>query len=237
MPPPFCVTAENLEFAWRPGEPALSAPLFKLGVGEKLFIQGPSGSGKSTFLGLVAGVFEADAGSLRVLDHSFHDLSPAARDRVRADAIGVIFQQFNLVPYLSLLENVLLPCRFSKARASRAGASETEQTEAARALLERLGLGAQMRDHRAVAALSVGQQQRVAAARALIGAPSLIIADEPTSALDAASRDAFVDALLAVAADAAVLFVSHDAAIARRFDRMMTMSEINRAASAPAGAA
>ena len=154
-------------------------------------------------------------------------MNSAARDRVRADAMGVIFQQFNLVPYLNLTENVLLPCRFSPDRASRVGATEAERIEKARALLSRLGLAEEARANRAAAELSVGQQQRVAAARVLIGSPSLIIADEPTSALDSETRNTFIETLISEAQDAAVLFVSHDALLSEHFDRLVAIDSIN----------
>ncbi|MEM9014035.1 MAG: ABC transporter ATP-binding protein [Pseudomonadota bacterium] len=218
---------QRLTFAWKAGVDVLSIPALHIKSGEKLFLKGPSGSGKSTLLGVIAGVFAPTSGHVKILGQPFHQLSAAARDRVRADAIGVIFQQFNLVPYLNLTENVLLPCRFSASRAARVGNSETERTEKSEDLLSRLGLGDEVRDARSAAELSVGQQQRVAAARALIGSPSLVIADEPTSALDAETRDTFIGTLLAEAGDAAVLFVSHDAALARHFDRVLSLNDIN----------
>ncbi|MES1162446.1 MAG: ATP-binding cassette domain-containing protein, partial [Rhizobacter sp.] len=146
----------------------------------------------------------------------------------RADHVGYIFQQFNLLPYLSVIDNVLLPCRFSALRAQRAGVPH----RAAESLLARVGL-AQALWSRPAAQLSVGQQQRVAAARALIGTPELVIADEPTSALDAPLRDGFMDLLLGEcrAAGSTLVFVSHDERLAARFDRRLSLPEINRAAT------
>ncbi|MGF1543980.1 MAG: ATP-binding cassette domain-containing protein [Parvularculaceae bacterium] len=228
------VFVKDLTFAWPNGPTILAVPEFKIARGEKVFLQGASGSGKSTFLGLIAGVFGAGSGELNVLGRSLRTLGASKRDALRAGGIGVIFQQFNLVPYLSLVENVLLPCRFSAARAARIGSTGALRRKAALELLDRLGLSAEAREGRAASALSVGQQQRVAAARALIGAPSLIIADEPTSALDAASRDAFIKTLLQEGRDASALFVSHDASLAAPFDRSETMAGVN-AAIAPSG--
>lgn len=225
--PSACVDIRNLRFSWPNGADVLSVRQFSIKRGEKLFLQGPSGSGKSTLLGIVAGVFAPTAGEATILDQPFHRMTAAARDRVRADAMGVIFQQFNLVPYLTLVENVLLTCRFSRARSERVGSTEAQRTSSARSLLERLGLDEEARGRRSAAELSVGQQQRVAAARALIGSPSLVIADEPTSALDADTRNTFIDTLLAEAKDAAVLFVSHDAALSKHFDRLTAMDSIN----------
>lgn len=224
---PICVNIENLEYHWSSGLHVLSIQHFSIREGERLFLQGPSGSGKSTLLGVIAGVFAPTAGEVIVLDQPFQTMTAAARDRVRADAMGVIFQQFNLVPYLDLVENVLLPCRFSPYRAERVGTTEADRIEKARNLLNRLGLDDEAQANRSAAELSVGQQQRVAAARALIGSPSLIIADEPTSALDTDTRDTFIETLLSEAHQAAVLFVSHDVRLSRHFDRIVAIEDIN----------
>ena len=201
-------------------------------AGDTVFIRGPSGCGKSTLLSLMAGVLVAGGGQVQALGQSWAGLSPSRRDRHRADHLGYIFQQFNLLPYLSVLDNVRLPLRFSAARAARAGPGAAER------LLERSGLP-QPLWHRPVTALSVGQQQRVAAARALIGGPALVIADEPTSALDEDLREAFMALLLDTCAEAgsALLFVSHDARLATRFGRVLDLPGLNRAAATTAAAA
>jgi putative ABC transport system ATP-binding protein len=226
------VRIDALRFAWPGQRTLLDLPEFHVGTGERVFLRGPSGSGKSTLLGLLGGVLEPDAGRIEVLGQPLADLGRAGRDRFRGQHIGFIFQQFNLLPYLSLVENVLLPCRFSRARAARAGDSEAARRAEAERLLSALGLDLAELSGRAASALSVGQQQRVAAARALIGRPELVIADEPTSALDADTRDRFIELLLAESAHAgaAVLFVSHDAALERHFDRALALDAINRAA-------
>lgn len=222
------VEIHDLQFHWpRQSRPVLAIDRFQIAAGERLFLHGPSGCGKSTLINLLAGVATPQRGEVCVLGEPLSRWSGARRDRFRADHIGLIFQQFNLLPYLSVLENVRLPCDFSPARRARAGDVE----HSARELLAALGIGDVLLG-RAVGELSVGQQQRVAAARALIGAPALIIADEPTSALDADARDAFIDLLLeqAQASGSAVLFVSHDRALAAHFDRSVALAEINRAA-------
>ena len=144
-----------------------------------------------------------------------------------------IFQLFNLLPYLSLEENVLLPLRFSKKRALRAGSNQEERLEEAQRLLTALGLSEQLTEGRPVVELSVGQQQRVAAARALIGRPELVIADEPTSALDADLREVFLNLLFTECekAGSALLFVSHDSELSRFFGRSLSLPQINRVSS------
>lgn len=224
---------ENLRFAWRRGDlPCLDIRHFVVEAGERVFLEGESGSGKSTLLQLIAGVLRPAAGTLSIVGTSLPDLTSSRRDRFRGDHLGVIFQQFNLVPYLSAWDNVRLPCRFSARRRQRAGNSERD--EAAR-LLARLDLAEPLWRQRA-AALSVGEQQRVAVARALIGRPELIIADEPTSALDEGRRNAFLDLLLdeCRASGATLLFVSHDPRLAPLFDRAVRMSDINRRQGASA---
>lgn len=222
------VSISNLSFAWTPGNEVLDISDFQLKAGERLFLRGASGSGKSTLLGIIAGVLEAGSGEVIVLGQDLATLEPAARDRLRADHLGVIFQMFNLVPYLSVIGNVTLPLRFSPKRRAAINGNEDDE---ARRLLSRLGLTDETLLARRVSDLSVGQQQRVAAARALIGGPEIVIADEPTSALDADARDQFIDLLSEEArrTSAALLFVSHDAGLATHFDRAVDLGEINRA--------
>ncbi|MDQ2735578.1 MAG: ABC transporter ATP-binding protein, partial [Pseudomonadota bacterium] len=205
---------------------------FAVARAEHVFVRGPSGSGKTTLLSLIAGVLTATAGQIELQGTEWTGLSSAMRDRVRADHVGYIFQQFNLLPYLSVLDNVVLPCRFSASRHAKAGESAEAVRGSATQLLRRMGLG---RDFlgRSAAELSVGQQQRVAAARALIGQPELVIADEPTSALDEALRESFMRVLLEACRDAgsALVFVSHDARLASRFTRLVDLPAINSASS------
>ena len=222
------IQIDGLRFAWKGAEPVLDVPAFTLARGERLFLRGPSGSGKSSLLGVIAGVLVADAGRVNVLGQELGSLSSAARDRMRADHLGVIFQMFNLVPYLSVVGNVTLPLKFSDRRRMIVGGDADAE---ARRLLGRLGLTDEALLARRVSDLSVGQQQRVAAARALIGGPEIVIADEPTSALDSDARDRFIELLSEEAGrtGAALLFVSHDASLARLFDRAVDLAEINQA--------
>ncbi|MEL7939326.1 ABC transporter ATP-binding protein [Pseudomonas delhiensis] len=225
----------DLGFAWPGQAELLDIPQFTLGRGETLFLKGPSGSGKTTLLGLLGGVQRPQRGSIRLLGEDLAQLSAARRDHFRVDHTGYIFQQFNLLPFLSVRENVELPCHFSRSRAARARERHGSVDEAARALLAHLGLGDAALLQRRADNLSIGQQQRVAAARALIGQPELVIADEPTSALDADAREAFLQLLFAEcrAAGASLLFVSHDQGLASLFDRSLSLADLNRAATAP----
>ena len=220
----------DLLFSWDGnGTPLLDIAALSIDRGERVFLHGPSGSGKSTLLGLLGGVLLPGAGGLSVLGQDLASLSGRARDRFRADHLGIIFQMFNLLPYLSVRDNVALSCRFSSARAARAEEAGGVGSETNR-LLKNLGLP-DVAMERPVTDLSVGQQQRVAVARALIGQPELIIADEPTSALDADHRNIFIDLLSAEcsASGATLVFVSHDLSLAKTFDRIVALTEINRA--------
>ena len=227
------VEISNVIFQWPTGKtPVLDIPEFSVGTGERLFVSGSSGSGKTTLLNLLGGVAVPDSGAVSVLGTRLDKLSSAQRDSLRADHVGVIFQLFNLVPYLSLVENVLLPCRFSARRAAQATATDGDPVSAARRLLSRMGLSSDLFAGRSVTDLSVGQQQRVAAARALIGAPELLVADEPTSALDEDARQSFLDLLFeSVAAEGQTLIlVSHDRRLEAMFDRHVVLADLNHAA-------
>jgi putative ABC transport system ATP-binding protein len=225
------IEIDNLRYAWR-GAPAdcLAIESLRVAAGECVFLHGPSGGGKSTLLGLLAGVLVPREGRVSLLGADWAAMSGVRRDAYRAAHVGYIFQQFNLLPYLNALQNVLLPCRFSRTRRTRAAAGAGSPAGAAQALLERVGL-ARAAWPRPASTLSVGQQQRVAAARALIGHPEIVIADEPTSALDAPLRDAFMDLLLGQcrAAGSTLVFVSHDDRLAARFDRVVALASINAA--------
>lgn len=224
------IRIDKLLFRWSAtAEPCLDIPQFEVEPGEHIFLYGPSGSGKSTLLGLLGGVLVPGQGSVQLMDVELRSLSYSSRDRFRADHVGFIFQQFNLVPYLSVLDNVLLPCRFSTRRSTRATAEGGSLHDEAVRLLSHLDLDRSLRN-RAVTQLSVGQQQRVAAARALIGRPEIVIADEPTSALDAGRQVAFLDLLSRECAEArsTLLFVSHDRRLASGFGREIALSSINR---------
>ena len=224
-----------VRFSWSPATAAvIDIDSLSIARGERVLLRGPSGSGKSTLLNLLAGVLVPQAGTVRVMGTDLGKLGGAERDRLRADHIGYLFQVFNLIPYLSVLENVCLPCGFSERRRTRASQEGGSVQDAALRLLERLDMHASDLVRRPVTSLSIGQQQRVAAARALIGAPELLIADEPTSALDADRRTAFVELLFEQCArDGTTLIVaSHDASLGAIFDRTIDLATCTRSPAA-----
>ncbi|MCD9149271.1 ABC transporter ATP-binding protein [Pseudophaeobacter flagellatus] len=220
------LSIQNLRFAW-PGanQSTLNIKSFSIEPGERVLLSDRSGSGKSTLLSAIAGTIEPQRGTLSVCGTDLTELSSTERDRFRSDNIGMIHQLFNLLPFLNALDNVTLPCRFSRRRQKDLDNPRIE----ARRLLSAMGMDGEQLLSMPVSELSVGQQQRVAAARALIGYPPIILADEPTSALDPVSRDAFLDLVLAECLDAGstLLFVSHDPGIAGRFDRSIDWMTVN----------
>ncbi len=205
----------------------LDVPRLWIEQGSSVLLRGISGGGKSTLLGLLAGVLLPGKGSVEVAGHALQAMRGAARDRFRADHLGVIFQQFNLLPFLSVRDNIALGLRFSRLRSERiSGSVDAEIVR----LLRALQLDPALMQRRA-GTLSAGQQQRVAAARALIGRPALLLADEPTSALDREAATAFLQLISAQcrAAGTTVLVVSHDDSLQPLFDRTIALSEINQA--------
>ena len=221
------IAIDGLQFSWPSQSPTIDINQWRVETGDTLLLRGASGSGKSTLLSLLAGINKPQQGKIRLLDTDITQLSARQRDKFRADHIGYIFQQFNLLPYLSAQENVLLGVQFSALRRKRLNQSAARTV---RDYLTRLGLSQQQQQQPA-AALSVGQQQRVAAARALIGAPELLIADEPTSALDTDHRDAFIKLLLELseANNTTVVFVTHDASLAEHFHSHTELTTLNHA--------
>lgn len=226
---PAAIRLQDLVFGYRRGADMLRIPDFVVARGERVFLHGPSGCGKTTLLGLIAGVLTPRSGGVEVLGHPLHRMGGAARDRFRGAHLGYVFQLFNLLPYLSVVENVVLPCRLHPERRSRLGGADL--SHAATTLAGRLGIAALL--NRPVLELSVGQQQRVAAARALLGDPGLIIADEPTSALDAGHRAAFLDVLFDCCGETktTLLYVSHDRSLEGRFDRSVSLPSLNQCAA------
>lgn len=225
------INFSNVKFRWPTSEGLiLDIPEFLVSGGECLFISGPSGSGKSTLLNLVGGVIQPESGNILIDDQDLVEMTAADRDVFRADHLGLLFQMFNLMPFLSIVDNVTLPCKFSHVRRTKAiNRSGTIEADAVR-LLKHMGLDIAEIGNRSVNLLSAGQQQRVAAARALLGNPKIIIADEPTSALDTDSRHAFLDLLFeeVKTLGSTLVFVSHDQTLSNRFDRSVDLNEINK---------
>jgi len=228
-----CVSIRDLRFSW-PGAkaPLLDIPKLDIAANARVMLRGASGSGKSTLLSLLAGIHKPQQGHIEILQQDLAQLSARQRDKLRANDIGFIFQQFNLLPYLSALENVRLGAQFSALRRQRVLQSGESVDAASARLLNELGIDAHLQQQPAHS-LSVGQQQRVAVARALLGKPALIIADEPTSALDAERRDDFLKLLFneCEQQQTALLFVTHDASLATHFERHLELAEINQAGS------
>jgi putative ABC transport system ATP-binding protein len=227
---PTLIHLQGADFAWHAkAEPAIKSAHLHVEKHEHVFLRGASGSGKSTLLNIIGGIVTPQNGQVNIVGHDFCQLKGLQKDRVRADHIGFIFQQFNLIPYLSILENVILPCRFSKLRRDNAIKRSGSVIEEATYLLSRLYPKGKFSFHRTTSELSVGQQQRVAAARALIGQPQLIIADEPTSSLDYDAREAFMALLFdeIKQSGSTLLYVSHDPTHQHLFDSVVDMSLIN----------
>lgn len=219
------IDIQQLEFAWPGSAPVLQLGQLQLKAGEHMYIQGASGSGKSTLLNLIAGVLTGFSGDICVSGKQLARLSARQRDQLRADTMGIVFQQFNLLPYLNLVDNVSLPCTLSKSRRAAAIARSGSVKEEARRLLARLQLPPERYQQRSVAQLSIGQQQRVAAARALIGTPPLLLADEPTSALDEQARELFMQLVLEELqqGQTTLLLVSHDQTLAQYFSHQLKL--------------
>ncbi|WP_260704118.1 ABC transporter ATP-binding protein [Edaphobacter flagellatus] len=224
------ISLENVQFAYKPKEPILRIDQLRIARGRHVFLHGPSGSGKTTLLSLISGVLVPQKGSITVLGQDLTQLSGSARDKLRGSQMGYIFQGFNLLPYLTVAENIALPCYLHAARRGRITAPSVSE-EVVR-LAYYLDIHHQLQEP--VAHLSTGEQQRVAIARAVIGAPALVIADEPTSSLDPDRRDAFLALLMEMIGAArkhndvgtTLLFVSHDPALRAHFDEALSLATI-----------
>ncbi|HTZ58921.1 MAG TPA: ABC transporter ATP-binding protein [Acidobacteriaceae bacterium] len=225
-PFPEAIHLQRIVFGYNPRRTVLRVDELRVEAGKRVFVYGPSGSGKTTLLGLITGILKPQQGSCRVLGIETTKISASARDRLRGSQMGYIFQSFNLIPYLTVRQNVALPCQVhERRRRNILAATVHEEVER---LARRLDLETHL-DHN-VKQLSTGQQQRVAIARAVIGKPSLVIADEPTSALDSDRRQAFMDLLFEVCdeAGATLVFVSHDRSLMTHFHEQISLGDISR---------
>ena len=218
------IKIESLNFYWsKKSNFKIFVPSLEIKKGEKVLLLGESGSGKTTLLSLICGFLNPLSGNISINGNTINKLSSKTKDEYRADNIGIIFQQFNLLPYANVVDNVLLPLYFSQARSKNI----VNKRAAALELFKQLRLPDDIAQYRA-SNLSVGQQQRVAVARALIGNPSLIIADEPTSSLDTNAQQLFLDLMFKQISEnnSTLLMVSHDKSLSNRFDRQININEI-----------
>lgn len=216
----------NIKFSYDNGQNlVLDIPQWQVSRRQHLFISGASGSGKSTLLNLLSGINSPDSGELLMLGQSLTNMSGRELDKFRAQKVGVIFQQLNLIPYLTVKDNILLAVYFATKKEQLNIQNKIES------LTEQLNLPLSILSKQA-SELSVGQQQRVAIIRAMINEPEILIADEPTSALDAQSKSAFLQLLFELVnnTNCTLLFVSHDTSLVSYFDSEVTMSELNQAA-------
>jgi len=224
------IQLSNLYFSWGTSAYDFNFKLnnFILPINASGIIFGSSGLGKSTLLGIISGITKPNAGVVEILGQDLCKMTSSQRDRFRADNIGMIFQQFNLIPYLSTIENVLLPLRLSLKRRISCGSSKEQYIYEAKKLLDALGVSSKKFGTQLANTLSVGQQQRVAAARAFIGSPPLIIADEPTSSLDEKSESDFLQQLFKQTSTnkTTLLLVSHNKKIIPKFNRSFEITNI-----------
>lgn len=224
------LSIQNLKYAYQKGQATiLDIPSWFMEKGKSVFLYGESGSGKSTLLNLLSGMLVSKNGDITVAGTRLHTLSARQRDRFRAQHIGVVFQQFNLIPYLSVIDNILLAANF-------ASGLSADIEKKALSLLEQVNLPKSVYRQKATS-LSIGQQQRVAIVRALLNSPDILLVDEPTSALDAGNRDAFIRLLLDVVEheNISLVFVSHDLSLSNHFDEKVSLSSINKASVNHAG--
>jgi ABC-type lipoprotein export system ATPase subunit len=199
--------------------PILDIPRFQVRAGEQMVLVGRSGSGKTTLLHVIAGISRADSGSIQLDGVDVSRLSEVGRDRCRAERIGYVFQSFNLLPGFTALENVLLGMTFARGK---------RDADRARQLLDRVGLS--HRTSHKPGQLSVGEQQRVAVARALANRPRLLLADEPTANVDPANQQKIIDLIRETCREenVALVMVTHAAEVAGQFSRVDRLEEINR---------
>jgi putative ABC transport system ATP-binding protein len=224
------VLVDSLVFSYIRGKPIIDIKQWHLNKSEHVFLYGPSGCGKSTLLNLLSGILAPQQGTVNILNADITALKPSKRDRFRAQHIGVVFQQFNLIPYLSVLDNIRLAMHFANDNSDKDSVYKkyTRTQERIVLMLQALQLPVNCIQQK-TSELSVGQQQRVAIARALINKPDVLIVDEPTSALDASAKDAFMKVLIetATSSHAALIFVSHDQTLASHFKRVESLTDIN----------
>ena len=213
------IRLKDVEHRYPKSQTVMTLAHWEVQTGDRVFLHGPSGSGKTTLLNLLAGVLQPDSGEITLLGLPFSSLPTRKRDKFRAKHIGVVFQQFNLVPHLSVLKNIRLAAYFADNKASVASKAAS--------MIEALRLPPDVL-HQSAGSLSVGQQQRVAIARALINEPEILLVDEPTSALDTDARDAFMTMLTALceSQNTTLIFVSHDQSLEKYLSSSVSLKAL-----------
>jgi len=221
------IEIRDLTFSYEklPDTTILDIPQFLVEKNEKVFLHGPSGCGKSTLLNILSGVLKPKRGTDNLLGEDIFQLKSNRRDSFRGEHLGIIFQNFNLIPYLSVAENIALPCQVNRHRREKL---TTELNSEIERLAGHLGITPLLQ--KKSTKLSIGQQQRVAVARALIGRPEIVVADEPTSSLDDGITDEFINLLLQEHKNDpfTLVFVSHDQRLSSHFDRKLSFASLNK---------
>jgi putative ABC transport system ATP-binding protein len=224
----MAIQLKDVHFAYpeAPQKNVLDIQNWSVSDREQVFVHGPSGNGKSTLLNLLSGILNASSGEVTVLGERLDKMNARQRDRFRANHIGYIFQQFNLIPYIGAFDNIQLARQFAK----KSTPSVSALSDEIKSLLSTFHIP-QSDWQKPVGKLSIGQQQRIAIARAMINKPEILIADEPTSSLDQKNRDNFMSELMTLVSEhnITLLFVSHDMSLAKYFTRVDALSEINLA--------
>lgn len=220
----MAIQLNDVHFAYpeAPNTDVLNIKSWSVSDQDQVFVHGPSGGGKSTLLNLLSGMLTATTGEVNVLGERLDTMNERQRDRFRANHIGYIFQQFNLIPYIDAIDNIQLAHQFANKN------PQSVLVDEIKSLLSTFDI-TQTDWHKPVGKLSIGQQQRIAIARAMINKPQVLIADEPTSSLDQKNRDNFMSALMSLVSEHRItlLFVSHDMSLANYFSRTDALSEIN----------
>ena len=201
---------------------SLNIKNFKLNKSDSILIYGESGLGKSTFLNLLSGTISPQKGNIDILGTNISNTSSSIKDKIRGDHFGIVFQTFNLLPYISVKNNILLGKAYSSIKQSKSNNDEIKE------LMDKLSLNYEDLINRKAYELSIGQQQRVAVARALIGKPEIILADEPTSALDKSNQKEFINLLFKSIDEneQGLIMVSHEHKLSNKFKKVKNITEI-----------
>ncbi len=215
----IAVKLSDITYRYANTAPTLYCENWQVKTSERIFLHGDSGSGKSTMLSLLSGITKPNSGSIDIGTSNLSKLSASQVDKFRACNIGIVFQQFNLIPYLSVIKNIELAVYFAK--------TGVNVRDSLAPMLDSVKLPTDILNKQ-VAQLSVGQKQRVAILRALINSPDLLLIDEPTSALDANARDGFMQMLMSMeqTRDTTMIFVSHDQSLRQYFTQHIAVSDI-----------